>query len=385
MEMTAGRMDAGRRRISAVLIKPASSQCNLACTYCFYHDEARNRQTASYGVMSDETAECIVRKVLAQGPGTYTFAFQGGEPLLAGLPFFRNFFRLAGEYNNGSQLQFLVQTNATLLTEEWARLFAENHVLVGVSLDGPQAVHDACRITADGRPTQSRVEAGIRLLEQAGCDFNILTVVTDQTAAHIREIYRYFMANGWMYQQYIPCLDPIGDARAQGPWLHEEQYGNFLITLFDLWYRDWKRNRAPYIREFDNWIGILTGRRPESCAMTGVCSVQCVIEADGSVYPCDFYCLDEWKLGNIHTGPVRKLADSEKSETFVRKSIEQRSGRCADCPYNFLCRTGCRRERVPDGEGGRISRHCQAYQAFFKACGDRMQEVAEFIRQTGRE
>ncbi len=386
MDRTTGRMDADTRHISSVLIKPASSQCNLACTYCFYHDEAENRGTPTFGIMSEETAERIVRRILGQGPGTYTFAFQGGEPLLAGIPFFRNFFRLAEMYaSNASRLQFLVQTNGTLLTAEWCRLFAKHHVLVGVSLDGPQAVHDAYRKTADGKPSGSRVESGIRFLEQAGCEFNILTVVTAQTVSDVREIYRYFMANGWKYQQYIPCLDPIGSGEKHGIWLKDEQYGEFLISLFDLWYKDWKKNRAPYIREFENWIGILMGRRPESCAMNGICSMQCVIEADGSVYPCDFYCLDEWKLGNICSGPLKKLTDTEKLERFIRESVRWRSRRCEACPYRILCRTGCRRDRIPDGEGGYISRYCRSYQTFFAACGDRMKEVADYLLQTGRD
>ncbi|MGI5989989.1 MAG: anaerobic sulfatase maturase [Lachnospiraceae bacterium] len=378
-------MNSGRQPVRSVLIKPASSQCNLACSYCFYHDEAKNRGTASYGTMSEQTAECIVRKILGQGTGTYTFAFQGGEPLLAGLPFFENFFHLTELYNSGgSQIRLMVQTNGTLLTEEFCDLFARYHVLVGVSLDGTQAVHDACRKTADDRPTHSRVEEGLRLLRRAGCEFNILTVVTGETVSHIREIYRYFMANGWKYQQYIPCLDPIESGGQHGIWLSDEQYGEFLISLFDLWYKDWKRNRAPYIREFDNWIGILMGRRPESCAMTGICSLQCVIEADGSVYPCDFYCLDEWKLGNIRSGPVRKLTESEKGGAFVRMSVQQRSGRCETCPYRILCRTGCRRDRIPDGEGGYISRFCRSYQAFFETCGDRMREIAEYLENSAR-
>ena len=371
--------------IRSALIKPASSQCNLDCTYCFYHDEARNRRTASYGKMTEDTAECIVRKILGQGRGTYTFAFQGGEPLRAGIPFFENFFRLTEIYNTqGSEVHFSVQTNGTLLTDAWCRLFARHHVLVGVSLDGPQAVHDACRKTAGGERTAGRVESGLRLLEQAGCDFNILTVVTSRTVSHIREIYRYFMANGWKYQQYIPCLDPLGGGPEHGIWLNDEQYGEFLVALFDLWYKDWKKNRAPYIREFENWIGILMGRRPESCAMNGICSMQCVIEADGSVYPCDFYCLDEWKLGNICSGPLTKLVNSEKSETFISESARQRSRRCESCRFRTLCRTGCRRDRIPDGEGGYISRYCRSYQTFFTACGDRMQEVADYSLQTGQ-
>ncbi|MGN1024634.1 MAG: anaerobic sulfatase maturase [Lachnospiraceae bacterium] len=372
-------MNAEQNRVRYVLMKPASGNCNMNCRYCFYRDEAEKRKIASYGMMSEETLENAIRKLLHQGKGSYTIAFQGGEPTLRGLDFYRKAVKFSEEYNaSGSEVTFALQTNGYLLDENWCAFFKEHHFLVGISVDGTRATHDLFRVGQDDHGTYDRVRRSVDLLKAYDVDYNILTVVNRATAEHIREIYQEYRRNGWQYQQYITCLDPIGTEPGSLPYsLTPRAYGQFLIDLFGLWYKNWRQGREPYIRQFDNYIGILLGYEPESCEQRGVCSVQCVIEADGSVYPCDFYALDSYRLGNINTDRLPDLMSSPVGADFVKGSL-QVSSRCRQCPYAVLCRDGCRRSRVRnEGEDGYTNYFCEGYRMFFDACGERLREVAQ--------
>jgi len=286
-----------------ILIKPASGSCNMHCQYCFYRDEQENRETASFGLMSRETAHVLIEKAFLEAEGSVTFAFQGGEPTLAGLEYYRDFTGFAAHHpkRNGTTVCYALQTNGYALTEEWADFFARNRFLVGVSLDGPKELHDRYRLDAVGKETYNRVKESLRLLEKYKVDFNILTVVTGSSARRAGKIYNYFRKEGYGFQQYIECLDPIGEIPGGHPWsLTPEKYGQFLKNLFDAWYFDRMSGKDTYNRYFENLLLMLDGQQPESCNMTGVCSSQWVVEADGGVYPCDFYVLDEWKLGSVH-------------------------------------------------------------------------------------
>ncbi len=368
-----------------ILIKPASGLCNMRCDYCFYCDEAQNRETASYGMMSEETLRRLVKKVMFQAEGEVCFAFQGGEPTLRGIDFFRKAVELEERFNrNHVRVRNTLQTNGYDLDEEWCRLFRDHDFLIGVSVDGTQTLHDRYRHGAGGGGSYERVRSSIRLLEEYGVEYNILTVVTRQMAEHIHEIYQEFRQNGWMYQQYIACLDPLGEEPGQREYsLTPEMYGGFLTELFDLWYRDWRKGRAPYIRQFENYIGILMGYPPESCEQRGICSIQCVTEADGSVYPCDFYVLDEYCLGNFNTDKIKDFFESETGADFVKESRNV-SGICRECPWYSLCRSGCRRHRsVLDKDGGYRNYFCEGYRYFFEKCGERMREIAAYLAAPG--
>lgn len=213
----------------------------------------------------------------------------------------------------------LIQTNGYALNEEWAKFFKENHFLVGFSLDGTKENHDLYRHNTEGEGTYDRILKSINLMDAYGVDYNILTVVTKDTAEHISEIYKEYQTRGWNYQQYIACLDPLGEERGKNPYaLTPVQYGSFLIELFQLWYEDWKKKKQPYIRQFDNYIGILMGYQPESCDQRGSCGVQTVVEADGSVYPCDFYMLDEYYLGNLNEHRIEDIERMRKEIGFIR-------------------------------------------------------------------
>jgi len=367
----------------SVLMKPSSGMCNMSCDYCFYSDEAHKRTQASYGFMSEQTLKNIIRKTMAHAEGIISYAYQGGEPTLRGVDFFRKAMEYQKQYNKkGIQVHNALQTNGYALDGEWCRFFHEHHFLVGVSVDGTRAVHDAYRHDKMGNPTYDRILQAAELLDKYQVDYNILTVVNRRVAENIREVYEAYRRHGWRYQQYIACLDPLGEVRGQNSYaLKPEQYGRFLIELFDLWYEDWKRGRQPYIRQFENYVGILLGYRPESCEQCGSCGIQYAAEADGSVYPCDFYMLDPYRLGNFNEHRLDDIDRKRRELEFVERSIVLLSEKCRACPYYRLCRGGCQRNRDWNERLGAYENYfCSSYQMFFDACLGRMHEVAGTIK-----
>lgn len=366
----------------ALLIKPASGACNLRCKYCFYADEMQKRSIPSFGVMSVETLSVVLQKAFAYADGPVSIAFQGGEPTLVGLEFFRQAVRLTEEYNTRNiPVHFSLQTNGIALNEEWAVFLAQQHFLVGISLDGTQPIHDKNRVFPDGAGSFSTVMDRIALLRRFGVDFNILTVVTRQTAGNIGKIYRFFQEQGLGYQQFIPCLDPLWETHGQQDYsLTANKYESFLKQLFDAWYRDLSQGRNVYNRYFDNLVGMLLLQPPESCGMLGHCTVQNVVEADGSVYPCDFYVLDEYRLGDLHTDSFADIDRRRKELGFIEDSMAVHPD-CRVCKWFPICRGGCRRDRQqPDGTLGK-NRFCSAYQGFFSYAMPRLEALAQALRR----
>lgn len=365
-----------------VMLKPASGLCNLRCRYCFYADETGKREVASYGMMSLPTLENILIKSLAECSGALTVVFQGGEPTLAGLPFFEHAAAVTQAHNvNRCQVNWALQTNGTLLDEDWCRFFVRHRYLVGVSLDGDRALHDANRVDAQGRGSHSRVLQGIRLLERHGVEFNILTVLTSAACRNFRRIYRFYDKNGWRYQQYIPCLDPLGEPRGEQPWsLTPERYGLYLKTAFDCWYADLAAGREKYHRFFNNLLFLLDGQPPEACGMAGVCGMQYVAEADGSVYPCDFYMLDRCRLGNLNTDSFAQLDRRREELGWVEENRNQEA-ECRACRWYALCRGGCRRDRDYFEAGIGKNYFCAAYRDFFEYAYPRLVEVYRRLRR----
>lgn len=369
--------------MQTVLIKPSSSECNMHCDYCFYCDEAKKREQFSYGMMSEETIKQVIKKILFQAKGEVCFAFQGGEPTLRGIPFFEKVLEFENRFNkNKVPILNTIQTNGLALNEEWCRLFHENHFLVGISVDGTRETHDSCRHTKGGKATYDRVCGSIRMLEEYQVEYNILTVVNAHTAPKIEEIYKNYQKNGWKYQQYITCLDPLGDSVGEQKYsLTGKEYGTFLNQLFHLWYKDWRKGKQPYIRMFENYIGILLGYPPEACEHKGICSVQGVVEADGSAYPCDFYVLDEYKLGNFNENKISEFFENENARIFVEES-KKISGVCKECPYYFICRGGCRRTRVKEADSDTYrSALCEGYRTFFERNMGKLDEIANYIKR----
>lgn len=361
-----------------MLLKPASGLCGLRCRYCFYHDETAKREQASYGIMEEAVLEAVIQRALASATQSCTFSFQGGEPTLAGLDFFRRAVELARQYNkNRVQVCFSLQTNGMDLTPAWADFLAENRFLVGLSLDGVKETHDANRVTPQGEGTFQRVLRAAQLLESHGAAFNILTVVNRQTAPQVERIYRFYQRSRLGYLQFIPCLDPLGEAPGEQDYsLSPQEYGRFLCRLFDLWYQDAVGQRAPSIRQFENYIEMLLGFPPEACGMAGVCGMQHVVEADGSVYPCDFYVLDGYRLGNLCTDSLEEINRRREALGFVQQSRAVHRA-CRDCPHFPLCRGGCRRYRAVEADGS-LGRNtlCPGYREFFAYAAPRLKELA---------
>lgn len=239
------------------------------------------------------------------------------------------------------KIHYALQTNGYLINEEWAAFLGENHFLVGVSLDGIKEIHDRYRLDAAGKGTYQRVISAIRLLEKHQVEYNILTVVTAATARNGQKIYNYFKKNHFGYQQYIECLDPIGEEPGQHEYsLTPEKYGEFLKSMFDAWYLDMRSGTYVYNRYFENLMMIMAGQQPESCNMRGVCGKQWVFEADGSVYPCDFYALDQWRLGNIQENSFEEMDEKRDGLGFIQWSMRQQED-CQKCRWFGLCRNGC--------------------------------------------
>lgn len=362
----------------SLLIKPASGNCNMRCRYCFYADELDNREIRSYGKMSVDTMHTIVEKAMEYGDYECTIAFQGGEPTLAGLDFYRDLVAYVTAHENPKKLKihYALQTNGYLINEEWAAFLGENHFLVGVSLDGLKEIHDRYRLDAAGKGTYQRVISAIRLLEKHQVEYNILTVVTAATARNGQKIYNYFKKNHFGYQQYIECLDPIGEEPGQHEYsLTPEKYGEFLKSMFDAWYLDMRSGTYVYNRYFENLMMIMAGQQPESCNMRGVCGKQWVFEADGSVYPCDFYALDQWRLGNIQENSFEEMDEKRDGLGFIQWSMRQQED-CQKCRWFGLCRNGCRRNREPvTAEHTNRNYFCKSYQMFFEYAYPRLEEI----------
>lgn len=371
----------------SVMIKPASGLCNLRCKYCFYADEMNHREVQSYGMMTEETMEQIIQKCMdfAQGTSCH-FGFQGGEPTLRGLDFFRQFVAVATACNAKSdkpcQLSYALQTNGTVIDEAWATFFAEHKFLVGLSLDGDRSAHDLHRIDAQNKGTYGTVLKTAKLLEKHKVEFNILTVITAYTAKHIGQIYKFFMKNNMVYQQYIPCLDPLEEAHGLHPYsLTPELYGQFLIRLFDCWYADRMAGKFVYIRYFENLAAAMMGHPTEACGFMGRCSLQTVIEADGSAYPCDFYMLDQYKIGNFNDDTMDEINARRGDSGFLEQSL-QGLEQCQKCQYYQLCRGGCRRDRQSQDLGTIGENYfCPSFKAFFAHAAPKM---AQLLRQVNR-
>ena len=365
-----------------VLMKPSSGMCNMSYDYCFYCDEMEKREQKSYGFMSEETLKNVIRKTMLKAEGSISYAFQGGEPTLRGLDFFEKVIEYEKKYNrNGIKVHNALQTNGYAIDENWCRFLKKHNFLIGISVDGIQEIHDTYRHSKVGEPTFERIVQTTRLFDAYGVDYNILTVVHQRVAGHIADIYAFYKKQGWQYQQYIACLEPLGEPHGKNAYAPTpEQYGKFLVELFDLWYADWKQGKQPFIRQFENYIAVLMGYMPESCNQRGTCGIQNVVEADGSVYPCDFYMLDEYRLGNLNENRLEDINTRRTEIGFVQRS-QKRSKACRECPYGKICGGGCQRNRDFNSETGYYDNYfCLSYRMFFDRCLGKMQEIADNLK-----
>ncbi|MBQ8996316.1 MAG: anaerobic sulfatase maturase [Oscillospiraceae bacterium] len=369
----------------SVLLKPASGSCNMHCDYCFYKDEASKRDVPFYGTMSEDTLKNVIRRTLPRAEGTASYAFQGGEPTLRGLDFYQKVLEYQKQYNkNHVRIHNAIQTNGVLLDDAWCSFFHDNHFLVGLSVDGIQETHEKYRHLPDGASSYASITRAAELLRKHDVDFNILTVVTKEVASHIEEIWEYYLAQDWYWHQYIPCMDPLGaDEHSSEYSLTPEQYGLFLIKLFDLWNQSLHTSFPVSIRTIDNWLDILLGFLPEACDQCGMCSIQYVVEADGSVFPCDFYMMDPYLLGNFNRDRLDAI-DAKRDQIGFVSGSRNDLVQCKRCPYHYLCRGGCRRNReLPDGSLD-LYRFCSSMKIFFDARLPELKQIAKDVQDAGR-
>ena len=362
----------------SLLIKPASGRCNLRCRYCFYEDVSSRRAGGDMGLMTYGTLEKLVKQSMALAEREVSFAFQGGEPMLRGVDFYRHFAACVERCKRpGLNVSCAIQTNGTLIDDEWAEFFREKRFLVGVSMDGTRELHDANRTDVRGRGSWSAAARGLSVLQRHGADVNILCVVTGAAARRGVAIYQNMKKLGVRFLQFIPCLDPLGEERGQRAFsLTPGRYETFLKAVFDQWYRDWESGHYVSVRLFDDYVHILAGQSPGTCATNGMCGQYFTVEADGGVYPCDFYVLDELRMGNIHENTLAELAASPVSRAFCERGAGS-PDECRGCKWLPLCRGGCQRDWV----GTERNYLCPALKGFFEYAYPRLEHIARAERR----
>jgi len=332
-------------KLLSVLIKPASALCNLKCKYCFYMDESKNRAVPSHSVMKLEYVDILVDRIVEylDGSGIANISFQGGEPTVAGIEYFKYFIQKMKQYSN-IETHYSIQTNATLLDDEFVKLFKENNFLVGVSLDGYKENMDSFRIGPNIDSVYEKVLKSIDLLKEASVDFNILTVIARQLSKHPRQLFDFYLSNNYEYVQLIPCL-PSFSKQDDGISLRPEDYVSFYKEFFKQWINAYKKGNYININLFENLSGMIQGYYPYQCGMLGRCISQFVIESNGDVYPCDFYCLDKYLMGNIKNKTFEELKISAGAKELLKTSNCEKTI-CQTCQFRNICHGGCQRQNV---------------------------------------
>ncbi len=365
-----------------VMLKPAGAHCNLACKYCYYLEKNKLYPTAQRHLMSDDMLEQFTREYIeAQTMSQVLFTWHGGEPLLRSIDFYRKALSLQQKYAGGRRIDNVIQTNGTLLTDEWCEFFAQNHWLVGISIDGPQPDHDHYRLTAAGKPSWKKVMQGIKLLKKHGVEWNAMAVVNAYNANHPLEFYRFFKENGCQFLQFTPIVERLTrheDGRTLASLADKdeislseasvapEQWGYFLCAIFDEWVR--KDVGKIFVEIFDctlaNWMGI----SPGICAYSKECGHAGVMEHNGDVYSCDHFVFPEYKLGNIRDHSLIDMLYGEQQQEFSRLKHSSLPRQCKECDMEFACHGECPKNRFMKdkyGDSG-LNYLCPGYYHYYQ-------------------
>jgi len=363
----------------SLLVKPASADCNLKCRYCFYLEKAALYPGTSRHRMSDEVLEKMIRSYLATEQPQYAFGWQGGEPTLMGLDFFRKITDLQQRHaRKGSVIANGLQTNGTLLDCSLAKHLADFRFLVGVSVDGPAEIHDANRVAVDGQGSHAAVMRGIECLKQAGVEFNILTLVSRTNVGDAVGIYRYLRDAGFLYHQYIECVEFDAAGRLQPYAIDGAAWGKFLCELFDAWYQ--ADTRRVSIRLFDSILAMLVDGVANVCHMGKDCCQYLMVEHNGDVYPCDFYAVPGLKLGNVLNESWEQMLGSPAYKAFGARKRSWNE-RCEACEYQLLCGGDCQKNRPFEGrDPTELSPLCEGWKRFYGHTLERFRGLAEDIR-----
>lgn len=365
----------------SLLIKPASADCNLRCEYCFYLDRAELYPQTLVHRMPEEVLERLVKSYLATPQAVYAFVWQGGEPLLMGSPFYERVTDLQMAYaRRGADISNAIQTNGMLLTDRLARQFRACRFLTGVSLDGPERLHDAARRDSAGHGSHRAVLEGIECLKRNQAEHNVLTLVSRHNAACPVEVYDYLVNGiGAKFLQFIECVELDGQGRAAPYCVTPDEWGSFLCAVFDRWYESDTRKIS--VRLFDTIIAkLVTGQ--DICCTAGLdCRQYFVVEYNGDVYPCDFHVLPELKLGNVLTHTWEEMAESETFKTFGARK-RQTHAMCGTCPYFVFCAGDCPKNRVGHSSGAAtsLSYLCAGWKRFYAHALPRLEELAQRVR-----
>ena len=327
-----------------VMLKPASSACNMGCRYCFYADVSSLRDCPSYGIMTDEVRERVIGNIFAcLAPGDrLALAFQGGEPTLAGLDWFRAMTEQVRLLSKGIRVSYSLQTNGLLLDDDWCAFLKEHKFLVGLSLDGYPKNHDACRPDRKGDGTFSRVLEAKKRMDRHGVEYNILTVLTGELARHPQQVWRFLKEQEIRYVQFIPCLGPL-EGKDSPFALTPKRYAEFYTALWSRWHEAFARDEYISVKLFDDLVRLLAFGECNACGLLGSCQPQLIVEADGGVYPCDFYVLDGYRMGDLTREPLDSFWPG-KARPFLERPREELA-LCRDCPYRRICNGGCQRMR----------------------------------------
>ncbi len=367
-------------RITSLLVKPVSAVCNLDCSYCFYLDrEADPYQALPGRRMTPETLERLVETYLFYSYPSGVFVFQGGEPTLAGLPFFEKVVELQKRYGRrGQSVSNAIQTNGILLDDAWCALLKEYKWMAGISLDGPEPMHDRYRVNKGGAGTWRHVMRGLEALQKNRVEFSALCVLSQANVEKPREVYRFFRSLGVDSIQYIPLSEFDGKGQPLPFTITAGQYGRFLLETFELW---WPERRRVRIRYFDNIAEALAGQKPGACTMHETCDSYAVVEYNGDVYPCDFFVEKDWRLGNVEIDSWAEIARRQKRYRFASKKTIAHP-ECAACEYQSICHGGCPKHRHdPHRRFEDLDYFCGAYKAIFaRAVEPLRKEVAALGR-----
>lgn len=328
----------------SILIKPASSLCNLRCKYCFYANVSSLREIRSYGRMKNDITEKMIENIYAdlEDGDELTLAFQGGEPTLAGLTYFKNLTRMVEEQEKRVIVHYAIQTNGIVINEQWCQFLKQHNFLVGLSIDGHPLYHDMNRLDPRGRGTFQKVLHTKHLFDQYEIQYNILCVLTEQLAGEVNKVFKFLLEEKIEFVQFIPCLDDLQSNTKHNYGLTPGRFASFYHQLLKLWLAELQKHHYVSVKLFDDIVNLLVHKQVTSCGILGNCSVQYVIEADGSVYPCDFYVLDQFRMGYIQEKTLRELFEQEISHKFMCEKAPLQSY-CQKCPFFNICRGGCKR------------------------------------------
>ena len=369
-----------------IMAKPVCGVCNLNCEYCYYTAKPRELYPdVSRFQMPDEVLEWYTREYLEAMPVQANFGWQGGEPLLAGKEFFGRAVELQKQFGrSGQTVANALQTNGTLLDDEWCEFLAEHKFLVGISLDGPAEWHDRFRLDHNGQPTFHRAWAGLEMLRSHGVEFNVLVTLNSRNAPHAGDIYRYFVNRGVHWLQFIPILEKDRDGRPMDFSCTGEQFGRFMLDVFELW-----RDRHVGVvseRLIDSLLHTIVHGEASLCCNSKRCANAYVLEFNGDLYACDHFVYPQWRLGNVMETPLAELVRCRRLEEFAALKTDLPAA-CRECEFLAYCNGGCPKHHVPDaarGDPARVNHFCEGYKMFFREALPELERIAEGLKSGQR-